>query len=247
MRATALEYRLRYVLTGILLILGLWPFWEPWLGLTDKSTWLTLSAIFARQGWLSFQGATLALLVVGIVITALAAWFRLWGAAFAGDRHVRLPQGQEPTLLADGPYRRTRNPLDLGLLLHTAGIALLMPPAGAVFAVAGVWILQVRLAFAEESSMEARFGQPYRDYMARTPRFLPAPRPQVPAAGARAHWGQALLSEIYFVGVLVTLLGFGWSFNATPLLQGILISVGIAIVVQALLPRTTQPAPTIEV
>ena len=150
------------------------------------------------------------------------------------------------TLLSDGPFRRTRNPLYLGTLLHTIGILLLMPPAGALFTIAAIWVLQVRLALAEEPFLEQRFGQPYRNYLSRVPQFLPSPKPLVPAGGARPHWLQAVLGESYFLGVVFTLIAFGWDFNAQPLYRGILVSLGVALVLQALLPRsasTTAHAP----
>ena len=42
----------------------------------------------------------------------------------------------------------------------------------------------------------------------------------------------------------ITLLAFGWDFNAQPLIRGILISFGISLVLQALLPRAPRsPVP----
>lgn len=237
MSTTPLDYRLRYPIHIVIFVAGFWPFWEPWLGLNTKSTWLASSAALARQGWLGFQPAVAVVLVVSLVFVGLGAAFRVWGAAYIGAAKVNLPEMQGQSMISDGPYRHTRNPLYLGTLLHTLGLALLMPPAGAIFAVAAVWILQVRLAFAEESFLLQRFGEAYRVYMARVPRFLPSPKPLVPAAGASAHWLQALIGEVYFLGVVVTLLLFGWSFNATPVLQGILVSLGLSIVAYAFLPR----------
>ena len=237
MGATTLEYRLRYLLHIVIYIVGLWPFWEPWMGLTTKSSWLILSADLARAGWLGFQAATSLLLLVAVVFAALGAWLRVWGSAYVGAGVVASPHMQGEALLADGPYRRTRNPLYLGTLLHTVGLALLMPPAGAVFAIAAIWILQVRLALAEEPFLAGRFGELYRTYEARVPRFLPSPKPMMPAAGHRAHWLQALLGESYMIGVVITLAAFGWDFNALPLLKGILISLGVSLVLRAFLPR----------
>lgn len=246
MGASKLEYRLRYLLHGLIYVLGLWPFWESWLGLTTKSTWLTVSAEMARQGWLGFQGATVLLLVLAIGFTGLGAWLRVWGAAYVGAGIVNSPEMHGQTLLADGPYRRSRNPLYFGTLLHTVGIALLMPPAGAVFAIAAIWILQIRLALAEEPFLTARFGQVYRDYMERVPRFLPSPKAMVPAGGQRAQWLQAVLGESYVVGVVITLAAFGWDFNAFPLLKGILISLGVSLVLRAFMPRAKpEPAQTL--
>jgi hypothetical protein len=146
-------------------------------------------------------------------------------------------------MLADGPYRRTRNPLYLGTLLHTLGVAILMPPSGAVFTVALLWIFEVRLALAEEPFLTARFGQPYLDYKAAVPRFLLALSPQFPAAGARPHWLLAFFSELYFPAAFIVLAIFGWSFNAQPIRQGLLISLGVWLIVRALLPRPIKDAP----
>lgn len=246
MQAITVAHRFRFPLQILIFVLGLWPFWEPWVGLSTKSSWLTFSAGLARQGWLGFQAATLVLLVIAIVLTAMGALLRLGGAAYTGAGVARAPRTIAETFLADGPYRRTRNPLYLGTLLHTAGVALLMPPAGAVFAIAAIWILQVRLALTEENFLETRLGQPYRDYMERVPRFLASPRPLVPVAGIKPRWTQALVREIYFVGVVLTLLVFGWSFNATPLFQGMLISLGVAIVLRALLPTAAPSLPALD-
>ena len=242
MRATPLEYRLRFLLHGVIYVLGFWPFWEPWLGLTTKSTWLILSAWLARQGWLSFGAATVVLLCIAIAFAALGAFLRTWGSAYLGASIVNSSAMHGQTLQADGPYRRTRNPLYLGTLFHTVGVALLMPPAGAVFTIAAIWILQIRLALAEEPFLMARFGQTYAEYVARVPQFLPSPRPMVPAADARPHWLQAILGESYVIGVVVTLAAFGWDFNALPLMRGILISLGASLVIRAFLPRETKPA-----
>lgn len=243
MGATRFEYRMRYLLHGLIFVLGFWGFWEPWLNLTAKSTWLILSADFARQGWLSFQAATMVLLVIATLLTALGAWMRIWGAAYVGSAVVHSGTMHGETLLVDGPYRRTRNPLYLGTLLHTVGVALLMPPAGAVFAIAAIWILQVRLALAEEPFLARRFGEAYVQYAERVPRFLPTPKPAVSSSGQRPHWMQAILGESYFLGVVVTLAGFGWDFNALPLQKGLLISLGVSLVLRALMPRAiAEPA-----
>lgn len=245
MGATKLEYRLRYALHGLIFVLGFWPFWEPFLGLTTKSTWLVLSGDLAKQEWLGFQAATMVLLVIAIVFAALGAGLRTWGSAYVGAGVVNSPDMHGAALLADGPYRRSRNPLYLGTLLHTIGIAVLMPPAGAVFAIAAIWILQVRLALAEEPFLLHRFGQAYREYEQRVPRFLPSPKAMVPAAGQRPQWIQAVMGESYVIGVAITLAGFGWDFNAMPLLKGILISLGISLLLRAFMPRAkaeTTPA-----
>ena len=237
MRATTWEYRLRVPIVLLIILVGYIPFWESWLGLTSKSTWLTLSALFARQGWLGFQAATTALLLVGVLCTGLAAWLRVWASAYLGAGVVSSPSMLAEVLVTSGPYRRTRNPLYLGMLLHTIGLSILMPPAGAILAIALVWILELRLAVADESFLHGRFGVAYENYAKQVPQFLPSPKPAVAGIGQAPHWMQAFAGEIYMVGVVLTMLAFGWDFNAQPLIRGILISLGVALVLQAFLPR----------
>ena len=255
MGPTSFEYRFRYALHGLLYFLAFWPTLAPIaglpsgisaLGLTTKSVWLVLSAELARQGWLGFQAAITLLLVLAIAFAAGGAWFRIWGSAYLGSHEVYSPEMRGQSPLADGPYRRTRNPLYLGTLLHTVGLSLLLTPASAVFAIAAIWILQVRLALSEEPVLAQRFGAGYRAYEDAVPRFLPSPKPLVAAAGHQPQWLHAVLGESYMIGVVITLAAFGWDFNAFPLLKGILISLGLSLVLRAVLPRARpEPQPTL--
>ena len=190
----------------------------------------------ARQGWLTFSAAVFLCLLLAIMFTGLGAAFRIWGAAFVGSSVVSAHAMHGETLLVDGPYRRTRNPLYLGTLLHTLGVAFLMPPSGALFAVVLLWIFQIRLAIAEEPFLTARFGSAYTEYCRRVPRFLPSTKPLVPAGGRKPLWLQAVVGELYFTGVFLVLLIFGWGFNLTSIVRGILIVLGVSIIVRALLP-----------
>ena len=252
MGATRWEYRFRFALHALIYTLGFWSPWAhylPGLGLTTRSTWLVLAAELGRGGWLTFSAATSLLLVLAIVLTGLGAAFRFWGAAYVGARVVHSDSMHGERLLADGPYRRTRNPLYLGTLLHTIGVSLLMPPSGAVFAIVLLWILQLRLALAEEPFLTQRFGAAYAEYARRVPRFLPAPKPLLPAGGRQPLWLQALVGELYFVGVFVALLAFGWSFNLTLIYRSILIVLGASLIVRAVMPplkseETTGPIAT---
>ncbi|QMV18775.1 isoprenylcysteine carboxylmethyltransferase family protein [Granulicella sp. 5B5] len=254
MPATKFEYRFRFLIHAFIYLLGfgLIPVLDTYtpgilqaLGVTTRSTWLVISALFAHQHLLTFSSATIAVLLVAVVFMALAAWFRIWGSAYVGMSVVQSPtlQATGPggrAMLADGPYRRTRNPLYLGILLHTFALSILMTPVGAIFTLALIWIFEFRLVLAEEPFLTTQYGQPYRDYMAAVPRFLPAPTPQVPSAGDKLHWLQAVLGEVYFLGATLTLLIFGWSFNANPMRRGLLISLGIGLIVRAFLPKPKQ-------
>lgn len=249
MGATRFEYRFRFLIHAVIYMLGFWSPWVYWgnvFGFTDKSTWLVLASSLWRLKGVNVSEASIGVLMVAMVFAGLGAWFRVWGTAYISAGVVASRDMHGATMLADGPYRRTRNPLYLGTLLHTIGLSILMPPSGAIFAVALLWAFQIRLALAEEPFLMAQFGKAYLEYAARVPRFVPALTPRVPSAGAMPHWGQALLGELYFVGAFVVLATMGWSFNANPLRQGILISLGVWLVVRAFMPSANNvpSAPT---
>lgn len=239
MGATRFEYRFRFALHGLLYSLG---FWAPWTFYTAalgsrETLWNVGMGELARTHALRFDSAAVLLLCLGIAFTALGAALRVWGSAYVGSSVVHSNSMHGDALLADGPYRRTRNPLYLGTLLHTFGVALVMPVSGAVLTVALLWLYQVRLALAEEPFLTARFGEPYRAYALRVPRFLPALTPRVPAAGARPRWLQSLLGEVYVVGVATAFAALGWNFNSVTLIKGIVISLGLSIVARAFIPK----------
>lgn len=240
MGATSVEYRLRFLLHAVIITLGFWAPWCEPLHWTRMTTWLVLASWMSRAGWLSFSAATNAVLIVAILLVTLGAWLRVWGASYVGASVVQSRSMHGEAMLADGPYRRTRNPLYLGTTLHIIGLAILMPPSGAVFCVAFIWLLQIRLALAEEPFLAQRFGESYLEYRKAVPRFLPSPTPQVPSAGKRPQWLQGIIGEIYVVGVAITFAVFGWQFNATTLTRGVLISLGAWFIVKALLPKPKE-------
>ena len=82
------------------------------------------------------------------------------------------------TLVTGGSYRWSRNPQYVGCELVALGVAFAGRSGEAlVLAVgaAGVFAYWVRV---EERTLERRFGDAYRSYRARTPRWLGAPTPQ---------------------------------------------------------------------
>jgi protein-S-isoprenylcysteine O-methyltransferase Ste14 len=240
MGATSIEYRFRFFLHAVIIMLGFWAPWCEPLHWTRMTTWLVLASSLSRAGWLSFSAATNAVLMVAIVLVGLGAWLRVWGASYVGASVVQSRSMHGETMLADGPYRRTRNPLYLGTILHIMGLGILMPPSGAIFCVALIWLLQVRLALAEEPFLTQRFGEPYVEYQKAVPRFLPSLTPRVSAAGKRAQWLQGVFGEIYMLGVVITFVVFGWQFNATTLIRGVLISLGAWLIVKAMLPKPKE-------
>src|SRR5262249_39782233 len=110
-------------------------------------------------------GALLA--AVGVALSALATW------QFLRARTPISPLSQPTALVLAGPYRFTRNPDYIGQALLCAGLALLFDAplvlAGAILALSIVHWTVVPL---EERFLEQRFGESYREYRSRVPRWL---------------------------------------------------------------------------
>jgi protein-S-isoprenylcysteine O-methyltransferase Ste14 len=84
------------------------------------------------------------------------------------------------SLVSTGVYARTRNPMYLGHLLVLGGLALWArsPALGAVLGWHIAWFdRRVRL---DEARLESLWGEPYRAYLRRVPRWLCVDR--LPAA-----------------------------------------------------------------
>lgn len=115
-------------------------------------------------------------LVRGVGWCALAVAVALTGWAIHGFRRHRTtirPDQAASTLMTDGAFAFSRNPLYLAETLALAGAALAFNRLSLLLA-ATVFALAVdRLAIrAEEAHLERRFGDAYRAYCARVGRWL---------------------------------------------------------------------------
>ena len=237
MKASPLEFRFRFLILALIYLLGFVAPWNYALHLDTIRTWQLLAAWLYRTGWISFSSATIAILVLGIVVAFVAALLRTWGSAYLGNSIVHSEGLHGDGVVAAGPYRWVRNPLYLGTFLHTLVLALLMPPSGAVFCTVAVGIFQWRLIGAEEDFLSGRLGEAYVAYCARVPRLVPALRPRVVDSAVRPAWGFAILGEVYMWGVVVAFAVAGWRYDSQLIIQGVIISLGVSLVVRAFLPK----------
>ena len=114
---------------------------------------------------LVYLGASLMVLGVSIVL-ASAGLFRL--------RKTTLnPFGEPATVVQDGFYRFSRNPMYLGMLLVLAGIAIWLGNFLALFfAPVFAAIMSRYYIVREEQILDARFGEAYRAYRQRVRRWI---------------------------------------------------------------------------
>ena len=112
---------------------------------------------------------------VGIAVLLSGVWlrrhcFRTLGRYFTAN--VRVVAGQ--TVIEDGAYRWIRHPSYTGGMLMYLGTGLAMTNwlSALVLLVVGAigYFYRVRV---EEQALQTNLGEPYRDYMRRTKRFVP--------------------------------------------------------------------------
>jgi protein-S-isoprenylcysteine O-methyltransferase Ste14 len=122
--------------------------------------------------WLKAVPA-LILIVIGL---ALSIWAIVHmrkvgeGNPFDAYNHEVAPRTKH--LMTDGPYRFSRNPMLVGVYIYDLGLLLWLQSGWSllVFAVEVVFLtLQVR---SEEKRLEADFGEEYRAYKQKVPRYL---------------------------------------------------------------------------
>jgi protein-S-isoprenylcysteine O-methyltransferase Ste14 len=101
------------------------------------------------------------------------------GVAHSGEKvmhragtNVR-PDLPTTALVTDGPFRRTRNPLYVGLTLMYAGLALLIPALWPLILLVPVLlVMRWGVIAREERYLERKFGDPYRAYLGRVRRWI---------------------------------------------------------------------------
>ena len=242
-RATGVEFRFRFLIHTVIIVLGFTAPWDYWLHLDSAGpnphVWGVLSAHLYKlaPGVLSIGSAFNLLLILATACAFVAAALRTWGTAYIGAPVVQSAAMHGAELVAAGPYRSMRNPLYVGLVIHSLALALLMPPTGAIFCVVTLALFQLRLIGGEEAFLAEKLGEPYRAYCSLVPRIFPALRPRVAASATRPQWGLAFLGEIYMWGVFVVFAALGYRYNAFLLIRGVLVSLGLMLIVRAMLPR----------
>jgi protein-S-isoprenylcysteine O-methyltransferase Ste14 len=136
-------------------------------------------------------------ILIGALLVFLTAALRTWAAAYLRTSVVHDTAQHAEALVADGPFRYTRNPLYLANLPMGAGIRALASWVGFIFLVLANWLFVYRLIFREEEALLQTQGESYRAYCRSVPRFWPSLKPRVPAGDNRPRWAQAFAGETF--------------------------------------------------
>jgi protein-S-isoprenylcysteine O-methyltransferase Ste14 len=107
------------------------------------------------------------LIALGLLASAAVVW------AFRKAATAVSPIRPTTRLVRNGPYRYSRNPDYIGQTLLYVGIALALNTWWPLFLLAPTLVAaHFGVIRREERYLEAKFGQEYRDYKKRTPRWL---------------------------------------------------------------------------
>ena len=119
-------------------------------------------------------GATSVTIALGWLLVAVFVVWNGWAlVTIARHRTALLPGGASTTVIESGPFALSRNPLYVGLLVASAGTALLAGSLWALIALPLEWALLTWGAVVpEEHYLAAKFGSAYTDYAGRVRRWL---------------------------------------------------------------------------
>jgi protein-S-isoprenylcysteine O-methyltransferase Ste14 len=119
----------------------------------------------AANGRALAVGATF--VVLGLALGVYAVWeFRRHGTSV-------VPGDPATAMVESGPYRYTRNPIYIGFVLLYFGLAVMLTSEWMLLLLLPVLIvLQRGVVEREEAYLSEKFGEAYRKYQARVPRWL---------------------------------------------------------------------------
>lgn len=144
----------------------------------DASSWISWAAYSAGVALALDRQMVTDLMTFGpgsqVLLVAVAGFF---AAVIAIQRHMALALsantfGSPQQLVTTGVFRRSRNPIYVAFLLPIGSLAWFSPFAAFAAALLYLWSMTVLVIRREEAVLEAGFGEAYRAYRERTPRWI---------------------------------------------------------------------------
>jgi len=144
-------------------------FYPPVLLLMAVVLMVALHYVLPVARWLAWPWRAL-----GALPIAMALLVGFWGAIqFRRHDTTIIPFEQSTALIAEGPYRYSRNPLYISMTLILVGLWILLGSLSPVVVVPlFVWWISSRFIANEERHLEAQFGRTYLEYKTKVRRWL---------------------------------------------------------------------------
>lgn len=110
---------------------------------------------------------------VGLIPVLLGTLLIAWaGSEFSSHKTTLMPSEAASTLVKSGPYRYSRNPIYLSMMLVYSGISLMFNSPLALILVLPVIMLLNNQARREERYLEWAFRDQFIEYKKKVPRWL---------------------------------------------------------------------------
>lgn len=220
MKATDIEFRLRGLWIGLIFWLSFSAYYVD-----HRNLGAMISRVFAR--WTGADEELSVHLVFGLAaaLSVIAALLRTWASSYLTKEVVHDARLHSETIIADGPYRYTRNPLYLAVDLLAISMAPLASSTGAVIAIVGIALFDYRLILREEAELQASSPKSFAEFTRLVPRLIPTLVPRIPRGNSMANWKSGVMSETFFWAFAIGLIVFAITLDMTKLM----IAVGMAI------------------
>jgi protein-S-isoprenylcysteine O-methyltransferase Ste14 len=113
-------------------------------------------------------------LYVGVALVLAAVALAGWAVRTFSTVGTNVsPHEPALNLATSGPYRFTRNPMYVGFVILLLGVSLIFSLEwGIILAPVLALVLHFGVVLREERYLTEKFGQPYRDFLGRTRRWI---------------------------------------------------------------------------
>jgi protein-S-isoprenylcysteine O-methyltransferase Ste14 len=208
MKATNWEFQNRALVFGLIFAVSF-----PLYFFDQQNSAASLAASIGAK--LRIDGDLVARLIFGLaaVLLIVAALIRTWASSYLHAEVVYAAQLKTASLVADGPYRRVRNPLYFANVLMAIGMGAMMSRPGFFVAVVAMLVFSYRLILREEGELQASQGENYERYRKSVPRLWPSLRARAASSGAKPNWAEGFKSEGWYWGFALSVGAFAITLN----------------------------------
>jgi protein-S-isoprenylcysteine O-methyltransferase Ste14 len=222
MRATNWEFKNRALLFGLIFGVSFSVYAiDPQNAVAALANWLE-----ATRGMDANLVARL-LFALAACLLVVAALIRTWASSYLNAKVVYAAEVKTASLVADGPYRRVRNPLYFGNVFLAIGLGAMMSRVGFFLAIVSIILFCYRLIFREEWELQASQGEQYTRYQDAVPRLWPSLTPLTASAGRQARWMDGFKSEFWCWGCAIAVAAFAVTLNQAAFFVILAASIGL--------------------
>jgi protein-S-isoprenylcysteine O-methyltransferase Ste14 len=124
-------------------------------------------AVFVRPSWSLESITAFTMELCGYFFLLVGLIIRIWCSLYIGSRKSK-------EIIAEGPYSICRNPLYIGSFSLAIGVGLCFENLIILILIPAIIIpVHIIVARMEEAHLESKFGEQYRMYKQKVPRFWP--------------------------------------------------------------------------